>query len=121
MLKSLFSIFGVYLIQYFYLNKQLYFFECIISGIAAISFFIHFSIIPYLNNKLLISLISKITNYMGGVYYLHEIIWKILSRKMNIFKRKTLNGCFLNYIICHFICFMGEKMFRKSKLKYLFI
>ena len=98
MLKSLFSIFGVYLIQYFYLNKQLYYFECIISGIAAIAFFIYFSIIPDLNNKLLISLISKITNYTGGVYYLHEIIWKILSRKMNIFKRKTLNGCFLIYI-----------------------
>ena len=121
MLLSIFSLIIVYLINYFYLNKILYYLECIINIIAAISFFIHFSIIPDLNNKQLVSLISKITNYTGGVYYLHVIVWKILSRKMDIFKRKTLNGCFLNYIICHFICFIGEKIFRKSKLKYLFI
>ena len=84
--------------HYFKLNKKLYFLDCIINGIAAISFFIHFSIIPDLNNKLLISFISNITNNTGGVYYLHNIIWKILSRKMNIFKRKTLNGCFFNIL-----------------------
>ena len=117
----LFSLIGVYLIKDFlFISKKLYYLGCIINGIAAISFFILFSMIPDFNNKKIISMISKITNYTGGVYYLHVIIWKILSRKIHSFKRKTLNGCFVNYIICYFFCFIGEKTFGKSKLKYLF-
>lgn len=117
----LFSLIGIYLIKDFsFIKKNLFDLICIINGIAAVSFFILFSMIPDLNNKKFISMIFKITNYTGGVYYLHVIIWTILSRKMNIFKKRTIDACFLNYIICYFICFIGEKIFSKSKLKYLF-
>ncbi len=90
------------------------------NGIASISFFYFFSVIPNLNNKKIISMISAITNYTGGIYYLHTILWRLLRKKIQIFKRKTLFGCFLNYFICYFICFLGDKHFEKSNLKYLF-
>ena len=117
----LFSLIGVYLIKDFsFINNHLFYLGSIINGIAAVSFFTFFSMIPVSNNKKIILMISIITNYTGGVYYLHVIIWKIFSRKMYIFKKGTLSSCFLNYIICYFICFIGEKKFIKSKLKYLF-
>jgi len=117
----LFSLIGIYLKKDIsFIEKYLFDLICIIHEIAAISIFFFFSMIPDLNNKKINSMISKITNYTGGVYYIHYLIWIILSRKMNIFKKKTLVGCFLNYIICYLICFVGEKTFAKSNLKYLF-
>jgi fucose 4-O-acetylase-like acetyltransferase len=117
----IFSLFSLYLIKdYLFIKKKLYYLRSIINGIAAISFFYFFSAIPNLNNKKIISMISTITNYTGGIYYLHIIIWRFLRKKIQIFKRKTLFGCFLNYFICYFICFLGDKNFEKSILKYLF-
>jgi len=119
--KILFSLIGIYLIKDIsFIKKNLIDLILIIREIAAISSFILFSMIPDLNNKKIYSIIYQITNYSGGVYYLHTMIWKILQRKMNIFKKRTLNSCFLNYIICYLICFVGEKIFAKSNLKYLF-
>lgn len=118
----LFSLFSIYLVKDFiFLKIKFYYLRCIINGIGATSLFIFFSMIPNSNNKKITSIISTITNYTGGVYYLHHILWKVLKIKIEIFKNRTLVSCFLNYIICYFICFVGEKTFRKSNLKYLFI
>lgn len=117
----IFSLYTLYLIKdYLFIKKQFYYLRSIINGIAAITFFIFFSVIPNLNNKKIISMISIITNYTGGIYYLHFILWRLLRKKIQLFKRKTLFGCFLNYFICYFICFVGDKTFEKSNLKYLF-
>jgi len=118
----LFSLISIYLIRDFsFIKNKFFYLRCMINGIAAVSFFIFFSAIPISNNKKIISIIQIITNYTGGVYYLHFILWKILRRKLQIFKKKTLFGCFYNYILCYFICFAGDKTFAKSNLKYLFI
>ena len=74
-----------------------------------------------IKNKKINQLIIVITNYTGGVYYLHTKIQDILSPKLLIIKNKTLIGCLLNYIICYNICLIGIKIFGKTKLKYLFI
>jgi hypothetical protein len=116
-----FSLISVYLIKDFaFIKNKFYYLRCTINGIAAISFFIFFSVIS-ISNKKIISLILIITNYTGGVYYLHLILWKILRRKLQIFNKKTLFGCFFNYIMCYFICFVGDKIFGKTNFKYLFI
>jgi hypothetical protein len=118
----LFSLIPIYLIKDFEVIKNKFFYlRCIINGIESVSFFILFSAIPIPNNKKIISIIQIITNYTGGVYYLHFILWKILRTKIQIFNKKTLFGCFLNYILCYFICFVGDKTLVNSNLKYLFI
>lgn len=118
----LFSLFSIFLMKdYLFIRVKFYYLRCIMNGIGAISFFILFSMIPNSNNKTISSILLIITNYTGGIYYLHHIIWKALKIKIKIFKKKTLIACFLNYIICYFICFVGDKTFEKTKLKYLFI
>ena len=107
--------------DYLLIVFKFYYLKCIMNGIGAISFFILFSMIPNSNNKNIFQILLIITKYTGGVYYLHIIIWKVFKIKIEIFKKKTLIACFLNYIICYFICFVGDKTFGKSKLKYLFI
>ena len=72
----------------------------------------------YLNNKLK-NIINKLTSYTNGIYCLHIII------KFHFFKylkiSKTIISCLEIYIICYIISFIGEKIFRKNKFKYLFI
>ena len=120
----IFSLFILYLIRdYLKLIKEFYYLKSIILGIGAISLFILFSILPLDNNNNKISnkIIIQITNYTGGVYYLHNKIREILSHILIVVKNKTLFGCIINYITCYIICFLGFKIFKKTNLKYLFI
>ena len=71
------------------------------------------------NNKIK-NFINFITNYTGGVYYLHIVVRDYLSYIIPLIKRKTLRGCIIIYIICYLLCFIGAKCFKKRQLKYLF-
>ena len=104
------------------LIKEFYYLKIIILGIGAISLFILFSILPLdiNNNKISNKIIIQITNYTGGVYYLHNKIREILNHILIVVKNKTLLGCIINYITCYIICFLGFKIFKKINLKYLF-
>ena len=73
------------------------------------------------NNEKKDFIIKHMTNYTGGIYYLHTKINNILSSKLLIMKNKTFIGCILNYLLCYSICFLGIKTLRKTQLKYLFI
>lgn len=120
----LFSLFNIYLIEkFFILINEYYYLRSIILGIGAISLFVLFSALPLDNNNKKISnmIIIRITNYTGGVYYLHYKIRDILSYILILIKNRTLFGCIINYMICYFICFLGFKTFKKTNLKYLFI
>lgn len=84
--------------------------------------FIIFFFLPFekINNDKIIYIIKIITNYTGGIYYLHTKIRDIL---VNFFIKKkylTLFQCFINYLICYFICFFCSKIFRNYYLKYMF-
>ena len=66
------------------------------------------------------NIIIYITNYTAGEYYLHTLIYKYFKKLFKFIKQGTLFGCFIIYIICYFICFIGIKIVGKTKLKYLF-
>lgn len=120
----LFSLFILFLIKdFFILINKYHYLRNLILGLVSISLFILFSTLSSdnNNNKFLNKIIIQITNYTGGIYYLHYKIRDILSHILIIIKNKTLFGCIINYIICYFICFMGFKAFKKTNLKYLFI
>lgn len=110
------------LTKYFLLIINRFFFlRCIIIGIESLSIFILFSTLPFdqINNKIVNLIIKHFTKYTGGVYYLHLKIKEFLN-KSDFIKNGTLMECLLIYIICYFICFIGNKAFRKIDLKYLF-
>lgn len=117
-----FCIYILYLLRDFLFIINLYYLKCIIFGIGASSLFIIFSILPFENikNEKYIKIIKNITNYSGGIFYLHLKVKEILNNEILIIKNGTLLGCLLIYIICYLISFFGVKIFGKSNLKYLF-
>ena len=91
-------------------------FKIIIIIYVIINLFFFFAILPFdkINNKMIVIIIKQITSYTGGVYYIHPEIRYIV-------KKKTFIGCMKNYLICYSICFIGSKLLKNYKLKYLFI
>jgi fucose 4-O-acetylase-like acetyltransferase len=89
-------------------------------NIGGICLFICFSFITFNKHTKFLFIIKHITNYTGGVYYLHIVIMNIFKNKISFIGNKTMMGGFAIYIICYFICFIGVRIFGKTKLKYLF-
>ena len=115
------------LILYFLLMKDIFIkpkgfqYQGINLNIGPIVFFILFANIPIkINNTRLKCILINLTNYTGGIYYLHTFVNAILRNKLSLFKKKTLLRIILIYWICYLICFLGIKLFNKYKLKYLF-
>ena len=92
----------------------------ILLNIGAILLFSCFGILFIdISNSNLIFFISKITNYTGGVYYLHTVIRNIII-KISLIKNREYSGAIIIYIICYLICLTGNQILGKTKLKYLF-
>ena len=91
-------------------------------NIPAIGLFGIFYIIPLekIKNKKIIAFISIITNYTGGIYYIHMKINSYLRKKILFINNNNLSSSILIYIISYFLCFIGMKIFGKTKLKNLF-
>ena len=88
----------------------------IINIFASLFLFIGFYLLPLNNLPLWCNkVINQITNYTNGVYCLHTKIFLIVNID------GTLISIFKLYLISYFISFLGEKITRKTKLKYLFI
>ena len=90
---------------------------------ASTTLFITFASFPFekIKNEKFKLIINIFTHFTGGIYYLHPRIKNILQITPYFQKNKTyLDSCFI-YIICYFICFIGNKIFINSKLKYLFL
>lgn len=92
------------------------------NNIAGICLFICFSLIPIQKIKIIkiINIIKIISRYTGGIYYFQTIFYYILN-KNNFFKFRPFLTCFMIYLFGYLICFMGTKIFRNSKLKYIFV
>ena len=88
----------------------------------SIFIFVLFAVFPSekINNKIILKIIKQITNHTGGVYYLHFQIDKIASPYFKPIRNKTIKGCIINYIICYYICFIGNLIFGKTILRNLF-
>ena len=90
-------------------------------SLGGISFFVLFSNISFENlNSYATSIISLVSNYTGGIYYLHTIIRDVLKTKILLIEKKSIYGGLIIYLISYLICLIGIKLFRRTKLKYLF-
>ena len=94
----------------------------ILLNIGAILLFCFFGtlLIDISLNEYLILIISNVTNFTGGIYYLHIFIKNILKIKFSLIKKRQISASVIIYIICYLICLIGNKIFGKTKLKYLF-
>ena len=68
----------------------------------------------------IINFLKFITNYTAGVFYLHWSIIIYLQNYFLIIKKGCFSGCIIIYIICYLISLVGMKLFSKTKLKNLF-
>ena len=82
--------------------------------------FICFSFIRFKKKNKFLLIIKYLTNYTGGVYYLHIIIMSVLKKKISFITERTIIGGFIIYIISYFVCFIGMRTFGKTILKNLF-
>lgn len=95
----------------------------IVIDISIIILFLAFGLLPfdYIKSKKIIFLIKNITSFTGGIYYLHCFVYNLFSDFMPIIKFRGILTCFIIYILCYIICCFFSNIFKKSKLKYLFI
>lgn len=95
--------------------------ECILIVLCSIIIFYIFLMIQFegLTNSKYIYFIKQITNYTGGIYYLHPKIINLFISK-NV-KNKNILMCIIIYILSYLICLIGYNTIRNYKLKYLFI
>ena len=88
--------------------------------IAGISLFLFFALIPFQKiNKRFLKIITIITSHTGGIYYFQGIITYILSKIKYLIYDYNFK-CFLIYLFGYLICFLGTKLFKNNKMKYLF-
>lgn len=71
--------------------------------------------------RILYSLIYNITKYTGGIYYIHTVVRDYLLKYIFFFKKRTYFSSLVIYFFSYGICFTGCNLFKKQKLKYLFI
>jgi fucose 4-O-acetylase-like acetyltransferase len=89
-------------------------------NLGSICLIICFSFITFKRTNKFLFIIKYISNYTGGVYYLHEIVKDNLKNKFSFIAKKTMLAGFAIYIICYLICFIGMMIFGRTKLKNLF-
>ena len=93
------------------------------SYLISIVIFIGFSVFPSekVKNKIIIKIIKILTNYTAGVYYLHLPLSRYLKSKIISIKKRTFKGCGLLYILSYLICFFGDLILGRTRLKNLFV
>ena len=91
-------------------------------NIQALCVIFIFSLFPSdkIKNNLVKKIITILTNYSAGIYYLHITIIHYLRSVLLDIKKGTFLGIVINYLICYCICFFGMRIFRNTLFKYLF-
>ena len=81
-----------------------------------------FSLFPSdrIKNKYLHKVFNLLTNYSAGPFYLHISIRDYCRNYIYEMKNGTLLGTFYNFLICYSISVVGDLIFGKTLLKYLF-
>ena len=67
-----------------------------------------------------IKLIKILTNFTGGIYYIHRIVQRYFQFIIDDIKKGNFFGIILIYLFCYAICFLGTLILGKTKSKYLF-
>lgn len=94
--------------------------EVILNSIASTILFFSFSSLN-LNIFIIDKVVISITEYTGGIYYIHLMIRDYFQKYISFFSNRTYFSSFMIYFICFIFCFFGNILFKKNKLKYLFI
>ena len=91
-------------------------------NIQSICLILIFSLFPFflITNNIIRKFLIFITNYTGGIYYLHVPLKKYLNKYSTDIYNGTFFGLIKIYIIIYFICYIGMLIFGKTILKYLF-
>ena len=91
-------------------------------NIQSICLIFIFSLFPsYLvKNNIIKKFLIFITNYTGGIYYLHVPMRMYLNDYSYDIRKGNFLGMIKTYIIIYFICFIGMLILGKTPLKYLF-
>ena len=110
--------FDIFIPQVGYLYKDVE-----LNTFGAINIFIFFSSIPIekIESKKINNTIKFISYNTGGIYYIHIIIYRYLVNFLTIFNKNKIFKSIILYLISHFICFIGSKIFNKYIIKFLFI
>ena len=89
---------------------------------ASVIFLFIFVNISFDKFKYMDRFISNITQFTGGIYYLHTII-RDYFRRANFFLAKSRNYyfSFLIYLISYTLCFIGIRFFKYNNFKYMFV
>jgi len=116
----LLSYIGSIFCKYLNNNKK---FDYIYTQFIINIIFIFSSILPFnlIKNRIIILIINQITSYTGGIYYLHYEIKHRTFNDIYLIKKGNFFSCIIIYLICYLFCFLSFKIFKKTKLKYLFI
>ena len=91
-------------------------------NIGAICIFFIFYLFPFnaIKNEFLVKIIIQLTNYTGGIYFIHNLIGRgyILKKILSVLaiKKYSLLHCIITYFISHILCLFGTKIFGKTAL-----
>ena len=93
--------------------------ELNIKSICAIFIF---SLFPSdkITDKNLQKVFNLLTNYSAGLFYLHIPVRNYGSKYIDEIKNQTFLGIVYNFLICYSISVVGDLIFGKTPLKYLF-
>ena len=91
-------------------------------NIKSICLILVFAMLPFeiIKNKEFKKIIRILTNYSGGVYYLHISFSQYLSVYFDDVKKRNFKGILINYAAGYITCFVGTIILGKTPLKYLF-
>ena len=117
-------IFIIYIIFYneLFIKPKGFLYPGIMLNFGAFLLFCFFGTFPFelIKTKKIIFIIKLSTSFTGGIYYLHMVIFRYLKNQIKYIIKRSYKGCIFIYFLCYFICFIGNKLTIKSKLKSLF-
>ena len=89
---------------------------------VSICIFIIFSMFPSekIKNERIINIIRQIANHTAGIYYIHIPVYRYTREYIMFIHINSIKGCAIIYLISYLICFVGNKIFGKTKIRNLF-
>ena len=92
-------------------------------NIASICLFFFFSLLQFkiIKCNIIIKIIKQLSNYTGGVYFIHNLIGRgYIFTSLLLIDTTTIIGCIKIYIISYLICFIGAKICKNTRFRHLF-
>ena len=119
--KIFLLIFPVIILFYYFKSflRIAFWYQILYIDILIICLFLIFAMLPFdlIENQITKRIITHITSFTGGIYYIHYGVREIFSPYINILGVCDLKSCIINYLFCYSICFVGFHLFKNSIFK----